>query len=326
MYRQLFSVWLAVSAVLPFASAGAAPAYPADRPVTLVVPFTPGGGTDILARLMADKLSERIKQTVLVVNKPGASGQVAIQAVERAKADGYTLLFGSSTTHVLAPMLSPNKQLMDGVRKDFAMVSMVAETPLALAVAADSPYQTLSQFTTAAKTKDLSFGTFGAGSTPHLMGELLASETGSRLLHVPYKGSSPAISNLLGGQTDSVFLTVAALNSFIDGHRVRALAVTGQRRVDTLPDVPTFKESGVSGLDDSGWFAVFASSATPDAVLALLHSALASVLEAPDMQAKLLELGMLREAGSRTQDQAKWDRSIAHVTSVLQRIPFDPNR
>ena len=310
---------------LPFA-AGAAPAYPVDRPVSMVVPFAPGGGTDILARLVASKLGAQIRQTVIVDNKPGANGLLASQYVERAKADGYTLMFGSSSTHVLSPLLSAKSEQMAQTRKNFEMVSIVAETPLVLAVNAKSDVRSLDQLLKSAQGRDFTFGTFGPGSSPHILGELLAAKTRARLLHVPYKGSSPAITELLGDHIDSVFLTVAALSSQVDDKEVRALAVTGPRRVQTLPDVPTFKEAGVSGLEDSGWFAMFAPTGTPLPVIDALHAALASIMAAPDVQAKLVELGLRGSSGTRAQDTAGWERSIASTKAILTQVKIDLNR
>jgi len=323
--QRRFALCALTALCLP-SGAGAAPPFPADRPVSMVVPFAPGGGTDILARLVASKLGAQIRQTVVVDNKPGANGLLASQYVERAKPDGYTLMFGSSSTHVLSPMLSAKSEQMAQTRKNFEMVSIVAETPLVLAVNAKSEVRTLDQLLKAAQGRDLTFGTFGAGSSPHILGELLAAKTSSRLLHVPYKGSSPAITELLGDHIDSVFLTVAALSSHIDDKEVRALAVTGPRRVQTLPDVPTFKEAGVSGLEDSGWFAMFAPAGTPLPIIETLHAAIASIMAAPDVQAKLVELGLRGSSGTRAQETAVWERSIASTKAILAQVKIDPNR
>ncbi|MGJ7498033.1 tripartite tricarboxylate transporter substrate binding protein [Variovorax sp. RT4R15] len=326
MPKKTLSAALALLAFLAAFNARAEPAFPTDRPISLVVPFSPGGGTDILARLVATRLGSMIRQSVIVDNKPGANGVLASQYVERAKADGYTLMFGSSSTHVLSPMLSPKKQQMEQVRKNFSVVSIVAETPLVLAVSARSELQNLDQLLNTSRGRDLSFGTFGSGSSPHIMGVLLAAQTKTRLLHVPYKGSSPAITELLGNHIDSVFLTVAALSSHVEDKEVRALAVTGPRRVQTLPDVPTFKEAGVSGLEDSGWFAVFAPSETPTHVLDSLHNAIERVMATPEIQTKLVELGLRGSTGSRAQQTAKWERSIAATQAILTQVRLEPNR
>ncbi len=298
----------------------AQPAYAGERPVTLVVPFAPGGGTDILARMVAQKLGELIHQSVVVDNKPGANGLIAMQAVERAKADGYTLLFGSSSTHVLAPLLSPDPKSIDAVRKKSVLVSMVADTPLVLAVSMKSDLKSLDHLLRAAHGKAVTFGTFGSGSSPHVLGELLAARTGAQLLHVAYKGSSPAITELRGGHIDSVFLTVAALSAQVVSKEIRPLAVTGPRRLQSLPDVPTFTEAGVAGLEDSGWFALFAPTGTPGAVVEQLHGGVGRVMALPEVQAKLVELGLQRSPGDHTQEMAAWDRSIANTRKILQQV------
>lgn len=323
MKRSFLASLIAFAWISAVGGAQAQPAYPGERPVTLMVPFAPGGGTDILARLVAQKLGDRLRQSVIVDNKPGANGLLAMQSVERAKADGYTLLFGSSSTHVLAPLLSPDKQAIDSVRKKSVLVSMVAETPLALAVNAKSDIKTLDQFLQAARKKSTTFGTFGSGSSPHVLGELLAARTGAQLLHVAYKGSSPAITELRGGHTDSVFLTVAALSAQVEAKEIRPLAVTGPKRVQSLPDVPTFTEAGVAGLEDSGWFAIFAPAGSPGAALDQLHSGVSQVMALPEVQAKLLELGLQRSAVDRAQEATTWDRSIANVKKILQQVKID---
>ncbi|MBD9663301.1 tripartite tricarboxylate transporter substrate binding protein [Variovorax sp. Varisp85] len=326
MLKKIPLAALALFTALASLSAQAAPAFPADRPIALVVPFSAGGGTDILARLVAAKLGAMIRQSVVVENKPGANGVLASQYAERAKADGYTLMFGGSSTHVLSPLLSPKKQQMEQTRKNFSMVGIVAETPLVLAVNAKSSFKNLDQLLKASRDRELTFGTFGSGSSPHIMGALLAARTNARLQHVPYKGSSPAITELLGGHIDSVFLTVAALSSHVEDKEVRALAVTGARRVQTLPDVPTFKEAGVSGFEDSGWFAVFAPAGTPEPVMDFLHDAIGRVMATPEVQAKLVELGLRSANSSRALQMAVWERSIVATQGILTQVKIETDR
>lgn len=303
---------------MPAAQAQAA--FPKERPITLVVPFAAGGGTDILARLVAEKLGEQLGQSVVVDNKPGANGMIAMRAVERAAADGYTLTFGSSSTHVLAPLMSEDKALMDQVRKKSSMVSLVAETPLVLAVGAHSEIGNLEQFLRTARQKSLTFGTFGSGSSPHVMGELLAAKTQSQLVHVAYKGSAPAITDLRGRHIDSVFLTIAAVSAQVDSKEIRPLAVTGPRRVQTLPNTPTFKEAGVAGLEDSGWFALFAPAGTPADVLDTLHNGVAKVMASPAVQTQLVELGLQHAPGTRAQAGEAWERSVTQTRKLLQQV------
>jgi tripartite-type tricarboxylate transporter receptor subunit TctC len=319
--KRLLLASLSALVLLPvLAPAHAQTPWPNERPITLVVPFAPGGGTDILARLMAEKLGADLGQTIVIDNKPGANGALALRAVERAKPDGYTLMFGSSSTHVLAPLMSEDKKAMDDVRSKSALASMVADTPLVLAVRAGSDIKTLGQLLQKAKTRPVNFGTFGSGSSPHVLGELLAARTGTQLLHVAYKGSSPAVTDLRGGHIDSVFLTVAAVSAQVEAREVLPLAVTGPRRVATLPDVPTFQESGITGLEDSGWFAVFAPTSTPAPVLDRLHAGIAKVMTQPAMGVQLQELGLQHVPGSRAQDVQAWERSITQTRKTLQQV------
>jgi len=319
--KRILLAGLAALTLLPaFDAAQAQPAWPAERPITLVVPFAPGGGTDILARLVAEKLGTDLGQTLIVDNRPGANGAIALRAVERARPDGYTLMFGSSSTHVLAPLMAEDKKAMDEVRSKSALAAMVADTPLVLAVRAGSEFSTLAQLLQVARTRPVTFGTFGSGSSPHVLGELLAARTGTQLLHVAYKGSSPAVTDLRGNHIDSVFLTVAAISAQVDSKEVLPLAVTGPRRVATLPGVPTFQEAGIAGLEDSGWFAVFAPTGTPAALLDRLHAGIAKVMAQPPVRAQLQELGLQHVAGSRVQDQQAWERSIAQTRKTLQQV------
>lgn len=296
--------------------------FPSERPVNLVVPFAPGGGTDILARMVAAKLGERLRQTVTVDNKPGANGLIAMQFVERAKADGYTLLFGSSSTHVLAPLLSAGNESMEKVRERFSLVGIVADTPQVFAVKAGSGPATLAEFAKAAGQREFTYGTFGAGSTPHLLGQQLAKKLGVRLLHVAYKGSAPAVTDLLGGHVDSVFLTVAGVSAQIADGQVRPLAVTGPRRVQSLPTVPTFKEAGIAGFERSGWFALFAPAGIPAAVGNRLGRELRGVMALSDVRGQLRDLGLEPTDGDPAQEQKTWDQTIRDVRQSIGELNF----
>lgn len=295
------------------------------RTITLVVPFAAGGGTDILARLVGRKLEASLQQAVIIDNKPGANGLIASQFVKRAAPDGATLMFGSNSTHVIAPLLSPEKGALDAARNDFAMVSILAVTPLVLAVNAKSPIGDLDQFINAKPPGGLTYGTFGAGSSAHLMGALLAAKQGMKLLHVPYKGSTAAITDLLGGTIDSVFLTAAAIGTYVDAKQVRALAVTGTERIAALPGVPTFQERGISGFENGGWFAVFAPAKTPHNVVAFLNAELRKIMAEPDIQARFPDLGLQGRDATLKQDEALWDESIAHMQDVIKQTKIDLN-
>jgi tripartite-type tricarboxylate transporter receptor subunit TctC len=316
--RRFLSHAVAVAAIAfaPCAIAQA-PTYP-DKPVSLVIPFTPGGGTDIVAKLVSQKLEAELGQPLVLEHKPGANGLVASQYVAQRNADGYTLLFGSNSTHVIAPLLSKEKTAMADTLRDFAMVGIVGNTTLVLAVNAKSPIKTLAQYLQATKAKALTYGTFGLGSSPHVMGEMLSANQKAPMLHVPYKGSAPATTDLAGNHIDSVFLTVAAVSSHIASGDLRALAVTGARRIGSLPDVPTFGEQGVQGMDDAGWFAVFAPAKTPPAIVKKLSASLAKTVAEPAMQKRLLELGLEPASGTQEQFQQAWLRTVKTVEGVLK--------
>lgn len=307
-------------------AANAEPAAPlSDRPISLVVPFSAGGGSDLLARVIAKKLEDSIRRTVLVDNKPGANGLLASQFVERSRPDGHTLMLGSTSTHVIAPLLSPDQRAIESIRSNFAMISVVANTPLVLAVLDSSEFKDLNQFLSATRAGGLTYGTFGAGSSPHLMGTLLAVKRNVNLLHVPYKGSAPAVTDLLGRNIDSVFLTVAAISAYVEAKQFRALAVTGEERVVTLPDVPTFKELGITDLENAGWFGVLSPAKTPDDVISYLHGKVREVMALPDMRAKLVELGLQKREGSLAEDRKLWDLSIATTQAILRQSKIDIN-
>lgn len=318
----LISLLLLVLA--PTANAQSAPPSPLPkRAITLVVPFSAGGGTDILARLVARKLEASLQQTVIVDNKPGANGLIASQFVERATPDGSTMMLGSSSTHVIAPLLSPDKNAAEATRRNFSMVSILAVTPLVLAVSEKSQIGNLEQFIDAKRTGGLTYGTFGAGSSAHLMGALLAAKQGVKLLHVPYKGSSAAITDLLGGTIDSVFLTAAAITTYVDAQQVRALAVTGTERIAAFPDVPTFKERGISGFENGGWFAVFAPAKTPRDTVTFLNAELHKIMAEPEIQARLPDLGLQKRDSTLKQDEALWDDSISHMQDIIKQTKID---
>ncbi len=210
-----------------------------------MVPFAAGGGTDTLARLVGAKLQLASGQAVVVENRPGANGAVASRNVLAQPADGQTLLFGSYSTHVIAPLASKhNTQAQSATLSEYTALAVIGYAPLALAVNSASPHRTLAQFIDAAKAKQTTFGTFGAGSSAHLLGEIIAANTRAWLLHVPYKGSAPATTDLVGGHLDSVILTVAALQPFVANGTLRALAVSSSSRMPAMPSVPTIAEAG----------------------------------------------------------------------------------
>lgn len=313
---------LLCSAALPL-FALARDAYPAG-PVTLVVPFAAGGGTDTVARLLGQRLAALLGQPCVVENRPGANGLIASRAVAKQAPDGRTLMLGSNSTHVIAPLTARNPQ--DGLKAaqaDFVAVSIVANAPLVLAVKSSSADRDLASFLARAKRSRLTYGTFGVGSSAHLMGEVLGDSGGFELTHVAYKGSAQAMNDLMGGHLDSVFLTVAGLKGIADAGAVRPLAVTGRTRVVSLPAVPTFEELGVRDMANAGWFAVFAPARTPPPVLDQLAVALARILGDPEVRAKLVDLGLEPIGSTVAQARDTWARSAALAAPIVQRANIE---
>lgn len=318
MLKQILGGGLtAAIAVLGFGDTGAQAANYPVKPVTLVVPFSPGGGTDIIARLVSAEIEKVLGQPVVVENRPGASGAVGAEYVARRPADGYTLIFGTSTTHAIAPIVSKSK--MSGILKKFAPVSKIADSALILAVSSSSPVKSLDDYIKTAKGSTVTFGTFGVGSTPHLLGLLLAAETSSRMVHVPYKGSSPAVADVTGGHIASVFLTVAALSGPIRGGELRALAVAGPGRIPAFPNVPTFAESGYKGFEEAGWFGIFAPVGTPSDIRRKLADAAAKAVAAPSVVKRFSELGLIPASSSPERLQEAWDASVTLVKDIMRK-------
>ncbi|MBS0549969.1 MAG: tripartite tricarboxylate transporter substrate binding protein [Proteobacteria bacterium] len=278
MQRRSFSLSaLATATAGALGHLGAARAQGGGLPplVSLVVPFAPGGGADQLAREFANAAAPMVPGTTFVVdNKPGANGVIANRYVARQKPDGATFLLGTSSTHALGPLI--HRGDVDPAA-DFSAATLLAETATAWAVLSTSPWKTLDDAIAAARRKPVAYGTFGVGSSAHLYGLVLAGATGAKLEHVPYKGSAQAITDLLAGQVDSVFLTTSALDAMKKQGKIRLLAVSGEKRTQTLPDVPTFKEQGVPQLEFNGWFGLFGPKDTPAPLLERL-AAMAKVL------------------------------------------------
>ena len=282
---------LALTAALPSAYAQAqAPAWP-SKPIKYVVPFSPGGVSDGVARLIAQHLGERLGQPVVIENKPGVSGIVGTQLVARSAPDGYTLMGGTITTHAVNPFF--NKNLGYEPVQDFVPVNLVGMVSNVLVVPASSPFNSVAQVVAELKAKpdSLTYGTAGAGTSQHLSGQLFQSITHTRMRQIIYKGGSQAMVDLIGGQIDMVFETVAAARPMIDGKRVKVLGVTSSHRLNDMKDVPTLAEAGVPGYEYIGWTGVAAPAATPAALVERLNREINRILLTAPLRERMLALG-----------------------------------
>ncbi len=280
--------WLLILGLLP-AWVGAQGAFP-SRPMRIVVPAPPGGGTDILARLVARKLTDTWGQPVIVDNRGGASGMIGSEIVARADPDGHTLLM-SFTSHATNPSLY-SKMAYDTVR-DFSGVAMAGVVPSILVLHPSIPVTSVKDFIAYVKDRPgrLAYGSAGNGSAGHLSAVLFSSMTGTRMIHVPYKGSGPALPDLIAGQLQLMFGNMASAIPHVKSGKIRALAVTSARRSATAPELPTLAESGLSGYDASAWFALFAPARTPVAVVAKLNQEVNQMMRPAEMKERLLAIG-----------------------------------
>jgi tripartite-type tricarboxylate transporter receptor subunit TctC len=271
--------------------------YP-DQPIRLIVPFPPAGGTDTVARLLAEKITTAQGWNLVIDNRPGAGGNIGMDVLAKSKPDGYTLGVGQTANLAINPALYP--KMPYAALKDFAPVALIAGQPLVLVVKAESPYKSLADLVAAAKAKSggLSMASAGSGTVGHLAGELFAQRAGVKFLHVPYKGAAPAATDLMSGQVDLFFATPQSAIPLMQGNRLRALAVTSSKRVPVLPDVPTVDESGYKGFEATDWKALVAPAGTSPEIIKRLNAAVEKALSQPDTLSKLLAEGSVPLGGT----------------------------
>lgn len=312
--------------VLPFvvaASAWAQSSYP-NRPIKLIVPWTAAGTVDISARMLADRMSAKLGQPVIVENRAGATGQIGSQFVARAPADGYTLLVMSATVHSVSPNLQ--KTFPFDPIDDFTPVSEIVRFPYVLVVSSESPFKSVSDLIAAAKKAPgtIAYGSFGQASAPYVISEMLALSSGTKLLHVPYKGAAPAITDVLAGNIHFFIDSLPSPLGQVRGGKLRALAVTTAQRSQVLPNVPTMAET-LPGFEAIAWLGIAAPSQTPRDVVAKIHGVLQQIATEPDYGAKLRDIGLEPTASAspeqfRTflQDQkAHWGKVIKDANIPL---------
>jgi tripartite-type tricarboxylate transporter receptor subunit TctC len=312
-----FACAKALLAVCACAAALAHAAWP-ERPITLIVAYPPGGLTDALARAVAKPLSDRLKQPVVVQNIAGGGGNIGAAKAAKSPPDGYTLYLGNNATVGLNTLVY--KSLPFDPIADLAPITLIAESQTVLVVHPSVPAQTVAEFIALAKARpdQLNYASTGSGGVSHLAGEMFKSVAGIRMAHVPYKGTAPALTDLLGGQTQMMFNDTAAPH--VKSGKLRALAVTGSKRWPLLPEVPTLAEAGVAGFEKYNWFGLLAPAGTPEAVIALLNREMLAIMRDPALQKWLESQGAEAAAGSPEEfaafirrDQAKWARVVKEV-------------
>jgi tripartite-type tricarboxylate transporter receptor subunit TctC len=318
---------LAVAALLA-AAGGLASAQPGaanypSRPVTLMVPTAAGGTTDISARMLGVPLSAVLGQPVVVDNRGGGNGAIAAIAVKRAEADGHTLLMQYSGYHVITPLVS--KQTPQWGPQDLTAVANVISAPQIVVVRADLPYKTMAEFIAYAKANPgkVNYASSGNGSLQHATGAMLEQQAGIRLTHIPYKGTGPALQDLLAGQVDITFGTAPPFIPHIQGGKLRVLATTGKTRLPSLPDVPTTAEVGLPKLDATSWFAVYAPAKTPKPIVDKLSADIAKVMATPAFQKKAEEQGAVADYQTPAQLDAKVKKESEDWAAVVKAAKIE---
>ena len=292
--------WMIGGLLAGVAFAASGQPYP-NHAIRLIVPFPAGGTTDILARAAAQKLTESMGQSVVVDNRPGAGGNIGADVVAKSAPDGFTLLMGTVGTHAINPSLYA-KMPYDHV-KDFTPVVLVAGVPNVLVVNPSLPVNSVADLIKLAKAKpgSINFASSGNGTSIHLSGELFKTMAGVDMTHVPYKGSAPALTDLIGGQVQVMFDNLPSSLPYIKAGKLRAIAVTSSKRAPALPDVPTISESGLPGFDASSWFGILAPAGTPPAVVARLNTEVNKWLQTPEAKEQLLAQGAQAAGGAPEQ-------------------------
>lgn len=309
---------LAALCALPLASM-AQGGYP-SQPIKLIVPFPPAGGTDVLTRLVANEVALKEKWTFVIDNRPGAGGNIGLDAVAKARKDGYTLGTGQTANLAINPTLYTKMPFDAG--KDLAPVVLLASQPVVLVVKPDSPVKTLADVKTQAR--QLTMASAGTGTVGHVAGEMFAKRVGIKVMHVPYKGAGPATTDLLGGVTDMYFATPPSVISLIKSGKLRAVAVTSPKRLAVLPDVPTVAESGYPGFEAEDWKAMVAPAGTPPEVITQVNKAVNAALARPEIAERLRDEGSVARGGTPAElgaflksEQARWGTAVRESGAKL---------
>ncbi|HEY8608260.1 MAG TPA: tripartite tricarboxylate transporter substrate binding protein BugE [Noviherbaspirillum sp.] len=292
--------------------------YPA-KPITIIVPFAPGGTTDIVARIFADRLGKELGQAVIVENRGGGGGSIGASAISKAEPNGYTLGISTVSTHAVNPACNP--RLGYDPINGFAPITNIARTPNVLTVNARFPAQDFKQYLEHVKKNDgkLSYATSGNCSIQHMVGEQFKVATGTSILHVPYRGAGPALNDLLGGQVHMMFDNLPSSISHISSGKLRALAIAWPKRLDTLPNVPTFAELGLRQVNDPAWYGLIAPAKTSPEIIKKLNAAAVKVLSSPDVKEKLRQQGAEAVGNSPAEHAAEVRTELEKMKAVVEK-------
>lgn len=324
--KRLQHTWLFLAAaLLSFSGIGLSNAagWP-EKPINLVVPYSPGGATDAVARLVGQRLSERLGQPVIVENKPGAGSNIGMGYVANSRPDGYTIL-------LCANSLVTNNSLFDSLPfdglRDFAPIGQIASAPLVVTVPIDSKIESFGQLLAAARANPgkLTYASAGNGSSSHLAGESLKQIAGIDVMHVPYKGAAPAIADVIGGRISFMTMNTIEITPYVQGHRVKMLAVAALDRIEQYPDLPTVKESGLPVYMESVWFGLAAPAHTPPDVIKILNKALQAIIEDPEMKQRFVSMGAVPAPGTTAQFSTFLHSEQTRIKKVVAGANITPN-
>jgi tripartite-type tricarboxylate transporter receptor subunit TctC len=306
-----------------FAASAHADAYP-SRPITILVPFPPGGSTDIMMRLVANKVSESIKQPIIIENRAGAAGNVAAVAIKNASPDGYLLMVGHTGTHAINPTLYTDLKF-DPV-KDFQPITALIAFNNILVVPEASPAKSVAELVAFAKTRSegLSYGSQGVGTGGHLLGVILAKQTGTKLVHVPYRGVAPAVTDMVAGRLDMMFSSYLTAAPHIESGKLHMLAIAGSVRHPIMPNVPTMAEAGFPGVQMDQWFGLFAPAGTPEPIIRKLNAEFVKALESEEVRGSLLPQGSIIIPGKPEDLAAMVARDIVRLGEVVKESGAKP--
>ena len=323
MRSELSFVTRLAIALVPFMSICAAPVVAQDYPsksIRLIVPYPPGGGNDAIARLLAQKINESWGQQLIVDNRPGAGTTIGTALAARAAPDGYTIVMSSVATHAMAPQLYSNPGY-DPI-KDFAPVTLLATTPMLLAISSSASYKSLPELIAAIKASPgkLTYASGGNGTPPHLSGAIFTMKTNTQMVHVPYKGSGPALVDVMAGQVTMIIDTAASATPHVRSGKMRGIAITGKQRWPDLPEVPTFAEGGLTDYDASAWYSIHAPAGTPKPIIAKLNAELARIVNLPDMKERFRQMSAVQVGNTPEQFDAFVKSEIAKWGGVIRAL------